>query len=279
MRLIVTGSLIAMIAALCGCLDYEEELALEADGTGTIRMRISMEEQQALLATMILGETTQYEGEDSSAEAGAGMFARTNIEKSLRLRKSRAQLVSYAFSDEADRWVWDITFSFGHVDDIAQIAASLFPTGMIPTEDSSGAVRELPPMVIFADQDSGSWLFTRPLATEQRFGALPEGYDGDYDEYLPDSVSASDYESEVSDGEDTARPQTDSTWDSALVYEETMTDMIAELAQYRIRFSVTFPGEIAESNADSVFGKSAVWVFPMSELVSGMPDLRAVIRK
>jgi len=243
----------AMSATLCGCFDYEEDLVLNADGSGTIRIHISMEEQQAIIATMVMAAAAHGKDEGSGEEAGVAMLAKPQIEESLRARGSKAKLIAHTLTVDEGYYVWDMTFSFSHVNDLAQVAVSLVPGSLLPTEDSFRTKRELPPVLTFSVQDSVSWLFTRPLGMEQGLGAWPDNYDGDYDDYSADSGSTADpSESELKDSNETAEMLPDSTWDSAQLLEESKSEVMAEMAQYKIRLVVTFPGQVEESNADSV---------------------------
>jgi hypothetical protein len=280
MRRTAIGLLAAMAVTLCGCFDYEEDLVLNVDGSGTIRMRISMEEQQAIIATMVMAAAAHNKGEGSGEAAGVAMFAKSQIEESLRTRGSKAKLIAHTLIVDEAYYVWDMTFSFSHVNDLAQVAVSLVPGSLLPTEDSSWTKRELPPVLTFAAQDSVSWLFTRPLGMEQGLGAWPDNYDGDYDNYSADSgLTASPPESELEDSSESAEILGDTTDDSVRLLEESTSEVMAEMAQYKIRLAVTFPGRVEESNADSVSAGRAVWAFTFSEFAAGVPDLRAVIKK
>jgi len=49
MKMILTVAMVAALVALCGCIEYEEDLTLNADGSGTLKVKYAMQEQMAAM--------------------------------------------------------------------------------------------------------------------------------------------------------------------------------------------------------------------------------------
>jgi hypothetical protein len=61
--------------------------------------------------------------------------------------------------------------------------------------------------------------------------------------------------------------------DDSLKQFTAQTDSIAQVMdQHKMRFSITFPGKIIETNATTIDGNTAIWEYTLKELQTNQPD-------
>lgn len=271
MRKLLVICLSASALFLAGCFDYDEDLIINADGSGTVSMRYSMEkeffEQMQSLADMMSGQAGT---EDSAVSERDFVPDKSKIVEALVSGGSGAKLVSYEASLTGEEKVWNLKFSFTDINRIDAITAAMSPgiSGWTPSAESWTSFRK---------QDDGTFLFTRSFINED----TEEGY-------LQDSLQETDEAGEEEfdgytpeDFEDTMGEEPDIAADtSGEVMEGTAEDfnrMLGKLADHKIKVTVRFPGRVIETNATSTEGSSATWEYSLLELSTSPSQLTAVI--
>lgn len=290
-----------LLAGLAGCIDYEENIIINRDGSGTIETRYTIEKKYfELLGPMYYQLDEANEGNPSMIDSIKQLFGRQAIEKTLAARGAVVILEGYESSETEENLIYNLKFSFA---DLNQ--AAFLISGAAPTQNADTAVT-MPP--IFSKQPDGAWLYQRPLVnteqgesesewtpSEAELAEIEEIYDttlavpidsafGEYEsggqlEMTEESV-ASEYEDSTflqSDSGDLSAKAIDSIEDFD-DFAAAMREMNERMARHKIRLSIQFPGTIIESNATQVKGNKAVWEYKLSEIRFQVETLTATIR-
>ena len=269
----------AILALSIGCIDYDEFLKLNKDGSGHIRMRMAIEKATY---EMLQGMAESF----GEGEAPMGATDKQRIEKVLKERKSNAKLEKYVEKDEGDDRVWEMEFSFQNTNDLVDIGYAL--------DESQTSDDEVP--FSFEKQADGTWLYRRTLDTDESGGDMSGGPTigmgdasgvGDApgtggmpqilgEEIDPDNFNAEEFAAQL---QEQMGEMMKSMEDLQKTMEEQEARMEAESKDRYVRFTVEFPGDVIESNATRVDGKKAIWEYPLDEIQSmgdEAPELRAV---
>jgi len=235
-----------LLMFMAGCLDYDENMTLNKDGSGTVRLQFAVDHdylKQLLEVSSLMTEQSEKGGESSDMDDL--LFSRSKIEENLKLSDAGIKLISYKTSETAKSHVWDMDFSFADVNKIDALADAL----------SAGAEAYNPSTdtdPVYAARDDGSWLFSQSFMETE------------------DEDEADESESD--------EPEIDDTGTTAERWSLEMKTMMAGTSNHTIRIAIEFPGKIIETNATSFKGSSATWEYNMGKLQDAPEELRAVIK-
>ncbi len=290
----------ALVALLSmGCLDYTEWLTVEKDGSGTIRFRFAMDQEARKQAEDMANQMAAAFGDANPAEQSELPFAdldEKTIKAHLKERNSKAKLTYFKKSVKGGDEITELEMKFTGPADFDDIAYAIDPD-----EDSGN---EVP--FKFAKGSDGLWHFSRTLDEEgssfSMSDADTDGMDGapgmagmpGGDQAPPGApdmsalfgginpadmanMSEKDREKAVSEMMENLQKNMGDLQKNLENMQNNMGDIEAQMNDSmkgrKIRFEVTFPGKIVDSNATSVKGKTAVWEYPLTEMKDGnMPD-------
>lgn len=269
MKKMIICSLAAVSFFAAGCVDYEENLVINKDRSGTVQMRYSVEKvylkQMQAIADM-MAESTK---ENTKKDISETMFSRAEIEDALKSRNSGINLLSYETSEDDKTRTWQMMFSFGDVDSLAYLF-DILSSDMgeyAPAEDT---------VSVYARLADGTWLFSRPLVEED----LQEDYSGyddaDTDDYLDEEYSEDDESiEEISDEDPVTDTETDDEFEAD--FGADMGDLVFSMGEHTIKINVTFPGRIVETNATSTEGSTATWEYGLDRIQEAPSEMKAII--
>lgn len=269
MKKVLSLCLIGVLLAVVGCIDYQETITLNDDGSGTINIRYAINKAY-------LDQAAQFgEGEDSeSYDEMDEMPSEDEIREQLEMTESSVKLVSFEES-ETEKWrIWAMEFSFEKLSDFNEIGQALADEEDYDSSDE--------PQRSYVKQPDGMWLFAHSLSGGGDAGEfeLDEVYDetdmpsdSEFAEAMKQMQEAMGEYSDESEeeGDDEEMPEADSAM-AALA--EGMEMMFSGAAEAKLKLTVTFPGKIVETNATSVEGKTAVWE---ASLLSMPPEMTAKV--
>ncbi|RME31286.1 MAG: hypothetical protein D6800_00905, partial [Candidatus Zixiibacteriota bacterium] len=258
--------IILALAMLCvGCLDYEQTLTINKDGSGTITMRYAidkayLQQMEAMTAGLqeSMGEQTEPVGSFEQT------FDKENIKAQLAANQWGIALTDYTVSETDEARVWTMSFSFKDINNLWQVY------GLIGSEEGDDTTGEMPaPM--YRKQADGTWLYEVPLndaaSTEETAGMTEE----EATEPSESSEEAADDFAKMSPEEMKEMGMSDSMIQAMQQLQEMANSMVKQMAKHKIRFVTTFPGKIVESNATKVEGNTATWEFPLTQLEKAAP--------
>ena len=102
------GAVLSAVIILCGCFEYEEEITLEKDGSGTVRIRARIDAEAAAV----------YQG--GSTEKGQPPVNKGMI-NALSFGSRKAELGPTTIDREPKAWVYDVTLYFDDVESLANV--------------------------------------------------------------------------------------------------------------------------------------------------------------
>jgi len=268
-----TAFLFLTILALgAGCMDYDETIHLNKDGSGTIEIRMAMDEE----AYRSMLEMAEEYGED--VDGAMTDLSEEKIREQLAASGSKAKLLRYEESTAGTDRVWEMKLSFEKPEDLA---------GLSETGEESAA------MFTFAPGADGNWRYARILdpsgdaavaGEEEAVPGLPEGMEEfDAQSFDPEAMeemmkelgeAMAEMEGMMSekDMEEMSR-----SMEALGGFGEQMERMEKDAENRSFRFTVHFPGEVVESNAGAVDGKTAVWEYRLADMQGLEGSLTAVI--
>jgi hypothetical protein len=259
MKKILSVCLIALLLALiAGCIDYQETITLNSDGSGTINIRYA-------ISKAYLDQAAQPgEGEDSgSYDEMDEMPSEDEIREQLEMTESSVELVSFEESETEEWRIWAMEFSFEKLSDFDEIGNALSDEENYDPDDE--------PQRSYVKQPDGTWLFTHSLGGAGGAGGFEfdEGYE---DSDMPSDSEYAEATGEASDEsedkvDDDEMPEADSLM---AAFAESMKMMFSGAAEAKLKLTVHFPGKILESNATSVEGNTAVWEASLMSMPSEM---------
>jgi hypothetical protein len=264
-------------ALLCfaGCLDYEEVLVLNADGSATIQMKYAVDKVYLNQTKAMYEQMAQYMPEMEVPEDPADlMFDKAHIDATLAEENSGVELLAYDVSSTDQAQVWFMSFAIADINNIVALDKALSPQQDQFEQDEqfqeADPVDEHP---LLTKQDDGTLLFYRSFDDDlpsQDFG------DGAAEE----SENWGDYQGEEYDDSDDplGNVLTEQLEEELGQFVEGLDDIANGMRDHTLRFSVTFPGEIIESNATSVDGNTAVWEYTLEELDQLRSPQTAIIK-
>ncbi|MBN1827202.1 MAG: hypothetical protein JW958_13170 [Candidatus Eisenbacteria bacterium] len=260
MRRVTAVLAAALLAVAAGCMDYDETIDLNKDGSGTIEIRMAMD-KEAYQDMRDLAEQFGEEQDDMLAD-----LSESDIRARLEEGGSQAKLLRYEESEEGSDRVWEMAFSFEKPEDLAHV-------GMTGDGDASAFT--------FTPRADGKWVYARALGAgagdvslgEDDSGGMPEGME-DFDpesfdpEQMQEAMKAlgeamADMEEMMSeeDMEEMSR-----SMEALGTMGKHAERMEGEMEHRVFRFTVRFPGKVIESNATRVDGKTAVWEYKLADM-------------
>ncbi|GEM_PF-3913626 len=242
-------------------------------------------EMQAMFAA-VEAEAPKEEGEIYSVKT---IFDRAAIEKNLENCRCGIKLTGFNMLETEDTTAWDMEFTLGDVNKIYELNQALYPEEELAIGEDDMPVDEDEPAVppIYSRQDDGTWVYTRWLdevaAANKDESAM---YDGDYSAWMDENTIDSEM---IYDDSDMVFGETgDIFYDSAMsmmpddsmgAYMDQFSGMAESMMSYKMRFTVTFPGAISETNASLTEGKKATWEIGFADMNNRAPVMKAVIKK
>ena len=270
----VLGLLILLIVT--GCFDYEETLVFNKDGSGSMQMHYAVDKsylnQLKTMYEQMAASMPELEIPDDPSET---MFNEDHIRQTLAEEQSSVTLDHYRISETETSKVWDMKFSFGDINDLEVLDKALSPPDEYSEQEEQAQEDEEPFLV---EQPDGTLLYSRSVSddeeyegsggddyySDEEYGNYDEGYDAGSEDEYDDESEPSPLEVDMEQGLDQLTGE--------------MEKMAEGMEDHKIRFVITFPGEIIESNADEVNGNTAVWEYNLGDLQGQVPDQRAVIK-
>ncbi|MFQ5499628.1 MAG: hypothetical protein ACE5FH_08140 [Candidatus Zixiibacteriota bacterium] len=283
MNKFVVVVLALVLIGLVGCIDVEEHLTLNDDGSGKVAMHYAIaksyfEQMQAMQDEMMKDLPEEIKAQMPQGSLVDQMFSKDRINEVLAEEASDIELLKYSRGEANESIVWDIEFSFEDINKLYVVYEAL-SSDESDEEDYNqpqDSGKDERPEKLLTRQDDGTLLFVRAFDDESQ-----AGMGGSEDEYTGggENYSSEEYPSE-SAGNDEYQVDADDSAALAMfgTSAEGMQSMAEEMSKKTIRFTVTFPGEIVESNATSVDGNTATWEYKLTEMNDNMPTQRAVIK-
>ncbi|MEW5923722.1 MAG: hypothetical protein AB1746_07025 [Candidatus Zixiibacteriota bacterium] len=301
MKNILMFLMAALLLLLAGCYQYEEHLTINDDGSGVLKMHFVMKtdyirEMRAML-NAAEAEAPEDEGETFSMET---IFDRAAIEKNLEASNCGLKLTGYNLVETEDTTAWDMEFAVADVNKLYDLNEALYPeeslSGMNNDEEDDDDT-EIP--AVFSKQENGNWQYLRYLDEvaaandDEEAGVYDYDYSYDYPadtENYEDMTEEPAYDSDIpyEDSQMVYEKTGDILYDSAMsamsddsmqAYMEEFMQMTQDMMECKMRYTVTFPGKIVESNADETNGNTATWEINFKDMNSGIPSMRATIEK
>ena len=265
-KVLILASLALLLMA--GCFDYEQTMVIKKDGSGTAKVRYTVEKAYLeQIKQMSEAMAEQSGGKQPATDPAETMFSKSEIEKALQERDSGIKMLTYEKSETENARIWAMEFSFADVNklDILADALSADNEEFAPSNEAGA---------IYARQPNGTWLYSQPFMEDDDDGQ--EGEESDYeesDDYTDEDTDDEYDESEIGDIDMKGAGEAMENW------AEEMKDLAASMASHKIRIAIDFPGEIIESNATSTEGKTAVWEFTLEQMPNAPEELKAVIKQ
>jgi len=202
-----------LMLACVGCINYEEEISLDKDGSGTIRIEYTVSDKFAAIAE-------QAEKEAKDDQKGQGLpFSAEQAQRAFDIEKVLTPTAAPVFAKSAGYRTTTIVCEFDDINHEDFPAIPLFEGGKIT----------------FKEDDKKNLVFTRVLRAhveEEKEGAEGEKKDA---KPKPASAATSDEKGpEISLDEDAS--------DAG----DTLAKSV--FAEYKLKFVVHFPGRILKTN-------------------------------
>jgi len=284
----------AILLLIAGCIDYEETLTLNADGSGTLKIHYGIE--KAMMAQLdSMGQGFESEEESSESE-DREVWTKGEIEEALAGTDGSVKLLSYSESEDEQWKNVDMEFSFENLADFQSIATQLELTEEMNPESAE--------QWSYEKQPDGMWLFKRSFGEDSGEAGFDYSPSGETDEaYDPEAMAKAmeemkeamkdmeDDDESSEDGDMEEMHGGDADPDAEMDVEIDMEQMMEGFAagmqamsegmkNAKLRIEVTFPGEIVESNATEVKGNTAIWEYAGEALMmgGGPPEITAKVR-
>lgn len=302
MKNVIILFMAALLLMLAGCYQYEEHLTINDDGSGILKIHfvVSTEYVSEMRAMFDAAdkEIPQDEGEIFSMNT---IFDRAAIEKNLEAGNCGLKLTGYNMVETEDTTAWDMEFAMADVNKVYDLNEALYPEKSLSDayDDEDAEEPEIP--AVFSKQDDGTWKYLRYLdnvaaandAGDEEMYNLDFDYNYDYpadSENIYGMTEESVYDSELTpeDSQMIFEEAGDILYDSAMsemsndsmqAFMDDFMEMTQALLQFKMKFIVTFPGKIVDSNADEVNGNTATWELGMPDVNNGIPSMQATIQK
>ena len=254
MKKVLSLCLIGVLLAVAGCIDYQETVTLNSDGSGTINIRYA-------ISKAYLDQAAQFgDSEDSAShDEMDDMPSENEIREQLEMTESSVKLVSFEESENEEWRIWAMEFSFEKLSDFDEIGQALADEEDYDSGDE--------PQRSYVKQPDGTWLFAHSLSGVGGAGGFEsdEGYedtdmpsDSEYAEAMKQMQEAMSEDSDESEEgvDDEDMPDADSVMAE---FAKGMEMMFSSAAEAKMTLTVHFPGKIVESNATKVEGNTAIW--------------------
>jgi len=293
MQRVALIALLAVLVVLGGCIDYQETISFNPDGSGTLKIRYALDKQymdqmEQMSASMSTGD--EEEGEEPES-ADDEMWTREQIEEALAGNDAGVELIDYSVGEE-DGWkVWQMEFSFKNLADFQDATRNLL-------DESESEAGESDLDRSYTEQDDGTWLYMYDMGgggdsedldlsgmdmseedsmempnAEEMAEAMKQMQEA-MKEYSQEGDDVMGGDANPEEGE--KQEQMDEAMENL---GEGLESMFAGMGKASVKITATFPGKIIESNATSVEGNTATWEYKGQALMtSGVPMLTAKVQ-
>jgi len=151
MRKLFKLLLAAVVLVTAGCLDYEEYLVLNKDGSGSIKIHYSIDksylEQMQQLSEQMGGE------KQSMADMAKEMMPMSDFEEGAMPAESGVKLVYFKPSETDEAVAWDMKFSFDNFKAFYALEETPSEEDTEPDSPISSGTE-----ISFTKQEDGTWL-------------------------------------------------------------------------------------------------------------------------
>jgi hypothetical protein len=272
-RFLIFALTMLMALTVAGCIDYDEILELNADGSGTMSMHVVVYKHyfEAIDAMMSSFAPDSSADSTSSTAASTGPFTlitRADIEKRLKERKSSVKLLDFQEKQNDSTATYDMKFSFKNLSEMIAVNEQMGSSDMTGEEEPA-------PEVSFVQDKAGLWQFSR-------------GFQGaSMGEMVAPPQEATDQDVPTGDSTETTDSLTDQieeVVDSSMEQMGSMMNGMSEMmakafGDRKMRLTVKFPGTVTETNATSKSGNTAVWEYKFADLTKAPKQLQATVKK
>jgi len=267
-------ALVVALIMVGGCIDYQETLKFNEDGSGTLKIRYALDKQYLNEMEQMGGEMGTEQSEEPE-DADEDMWTREEIEEALKMEDTGVELIGYEVSEDEEWEIWVIEFSFDKLADFEMLSRTLSAEG---DEDSDEADINRS----YARQDDGTWLYKHDFGGgvdgEDGSSQFDMSYMGSGDSSSEDMPTAeelaeamkqmqeamqeySDEDAEGGDANPEAGAQKEQMEEATQNMFSGLESMFAGMENARVKVTAEFPGKIIESNATSVDGNTATWEY------------------
>ncbi len=287
MRKIVIAVTTAALLFTANCIDYREEITLNADGSGSLKLHYAME-QKYMDQLESMSRYVPKNSNDTIDDSGNTYFPdREKLEKMIDESSTNVNVLSYLHEERGEWMVWEVELAFASLQEFADLGTAL-------TEGEEAGIVE----VVYEEQEDGTYLFRRYFSKSMPEVEMDMGeYELDDDlgmeaegeaeaETSEDSITMPDsaeyYEAMDAIKEAMAQmseEQSDMEMDEAALdslmagFAQTMAEAQKGVEKARISLVVNFTGEVIESNATSAEGNTATWEYKGESIMYGMPQV------
>ncbi len=265
---------LALLCALliAGCIDYEETLELNADGSGTMAMHLAVYIKDIAAIDEMMGSYSEDSTQDTATFT---LFTREDLEKKLKESKSTVKLLDFKEQRSESTLVYDFKYSFKDLQEMLEISEQMGKNEMMGGSGSElGSEPESEPEITFRKDKSGQWQYARKFEAASMGEMMPVAEDSTKPEN-PSLDSAESVDSLVEplvEAVDTMMAQMGSMMTG-------MADMMTKaFANHKMRMTVKFPGTVVESNATSTNGNMAVWEYKFTDMAKAPKQFQATIK-
>ena len=285
-----------------GCIDYEEILKLNADGSGEVRMHFAMEkefiEQMKIFSEQMGGAT------DSDIEDFTELCSEEEIRAALRDMGSGLELISYARRETDTEIGFTLEFTFTSQDDFRDMVHAC------PDEDGEDEEDSDPGFSFtYAEQPDGRWRFARDFkgmgGSGASAGSSPEMDMQDYAGYTQEGSAGDPMAGDPMAGMDAgmdaekmaeamkqmdevlaqlqktnpeAAKQMEAQMQAMGGLNQSMGQAAEKASEHGVRFEVHFPADVVEANATETGARVAVWEYSLDQLQNAPDELEAFIK-
>jgi uncharacterized lipoprotein YehR (DUF1307 family) len=269
---------LALLCALfiAGCIDYEETLELNADGSGTMAMHVTIYKKYFEAMSAMTGSSSADSVQDS---AMFKLFTREDMEAKIKEHKSTVKLLNFKEQLTDSTVVYDLKYAFNDLQEMLRISGQMGKNEMMggPGSESVSEQAGEPngkPEITFRKEKSGQWQYTRGFAAAEMGEMM-----------LPAEDSAKPQKANLDTAKSTdslAEPLTeaiDTTMAQMGSVMAGMKEMMEKaFADRKMRMTVKFPGTVVTSNATSKSGNTAVWEYKFTDMAKAPKQLEATIK-
>jgi hypothetical protein len=269
---------LALLCALfiAGCIDYEETLELNADGSGTMAMNVTIYKKYFDAMSEMMGSLSADSVKDS---AMFKLFTREDMEKKIKEHKSTVKLLDFKEQLTDSTVVYNLKYSFKDLQEMLKISGQMGKNEMMGGAGSESVSEEASepaakPEITFSKDKSGQWQYARGFeAAEMGEMMLPSEDSTKPQEASLDTVKTVDSLGKpLAEAVDTLMEQ----MGSAMAGMKDM--MMKAFADRKMRMTVKFPGTVMTSNATSTNGNTAVWEYKFTDMAKAPKQLQATIK-
>lgn len=269
-RVLIFGLTMLTALLVAGCIDYDEVLEINADGSGTMAMHVVVHKHYFEAIEAMMSSMAPDSSDSSNMFA---LFTRADIEQRLKEQKSSVKLVDFKETQNDSTATYDLKFSYTDLQEMMRFNQRMGSSDMMGDEPKE-------PELTFKQVKAGQWQFTRGFQGAEMGDMLDiptEPNEAEADSTPVEEPDSSAVEDSLSQG---LAEMVDSSMAQMGTMMTGMTEMMAKaFGEHKIRMTVKFPGTVTETNATSKSGNSATWEYKFTELNKAPSQLQATIKK